>query len=306
MRAEHTGSLRARREVRIHTLEEGRISDLPFAEGDRIERGGIVARLDDTLLQGELAKARARRHQAEVDLERLAGLVERRLATPDEQARAQTTLEVARAEEALLKTRIGYTTIRAPFDGVISLRRAEPGDISQRHSHLPTLIDPDSLLFEAQLSELLIPSIGPGDRVAVRIDAIGGKVVAGQVERIHPTIDPRTRMGVVEIALAAPPVGARPGQLARVTLSATTRERLSVPFHALRRDSEGEHLYIYEPDSGKVARRSIRSGLRIADQVAILEGVQPGELVVSKGFLGLNHGMKVEVVNQSANKGEPS
>ena len=151
-RAERTGTLRARREVRVFNQEEGRIAELPLFEGDRVVAGAVMARLDETLLRAQLDKAEAQRRQAELDLKRLQGLAAKRLASEDELARARTALEVARAEEALLRTRLGYAVIHAPFTGVVTERLAEPGDVAPRHTHLLTLMDPGSLILEARIS----------------------------------------------------------------------------------------------------------------------------------------------------------
>ena len=304
-RAERTGSLRARREVRLFNQEEGRVAELIPFEGDRVEEGAVVARLDQTLLRAQLDKAEAQRRQAELDLKRLQKLAKQRLAAEDELARARTALQVARAEEVLLETRLGYTVIRAPFFGVVTERLTEPGDVAPRHTHLLTLMDPQSLIMEARVSELLLPDIAEGDAVEMRIDALGDDRHRGVIRRIHPTVDPRTRMGRVEIALEPAPAGARPGQLARVLLEGRGDERLALPFHALRRDDRGEYLFVLG-DDGKVARRAVRSGPRLAERVAILDGVGAGERVVTKGFLGLVAGTAVKVAGEKKAKKGPA
>ena len=221
-------------------------------------------------------------------------------------ARTRTALQVAQAEEALLRTRLGYTRITAPFGGVVTERLAEPGDVAPRHTHLLTLMDPDSLIMEARVSELLLPDIRQDDPVEMRIDALGDALHHGVIRRIHPTVDPRTRMGRVEIALEPAPEGARPGQLARVRLQGRAEARLALPFHALRRDGEGEYLFVLDAE-GRVARREVKSGPRLAERVAILKGVEVGERVVVKGFLGLSAGTKVKVVGErgESEKGRP-
>lgn len=304
--AERTGSLRARREVRIFNQEEGRVAELLPFEGDRVEAGEVVARLDEGLLRAQLDKAQAQRRQAELDLKRQKGLAKKRLAAEDALARARTALQVAQAEEALLRTRLGYTRIRAPFTGVVTERLAEPGDVAPRHTHLLTLMDPASLIMEARVSELLLPDIRRDDPVEMRIDALGEARHHGQIRRIHPTVDPRTRMGRVEIALEPAPEGALPGQLARVRLEGRADERLALPFHALRRDGDGEYVFILG-DEGRVERRTVKSGPRLAKRVAILEGLNGGERVVTKGFLGLTEATKVKVVGgaEEAKKGPP-
>ncbi len=289
------GTLRSRSIARIHTQEPGRISDLPFFEGDPVERGELLGTLDDALLQAQLLKARALTSQAEQNRRRLEDLGTRGLISNEELIRVRTELAVTQAEEELLLTRIGYMTLHAPFNGIVSERLVEPGDAVSANTHVLTLIDLDTLITEVSVSELLLPHLRPGDPAMVRIDALGGAQFPGRINRIHPTLDPGSRTGVVEVALEPVPDGARPGQYCRVVLTSRGAERQLIPFSALRRDRVGEHVFRLT-DEGTIERVPVRSGLRLADRVEVLEGLDNGDRVVVKGFLNLREGMAVNVV----------
>ncbi|KRT53640.1 efflux RND transporter periplasmic adaptor subunit [endosymbiont of Ridgeia piscesae] len=292
---QRSGTLRARQRVRIFNQEEGRITQLPLFEGDRVKKGRLLARLEDDLLKAELDKARATTRQAQVNLKRIQRLVQHKATSEDELARAKTELEVAEAEQSLLETRISHTVIKAPFSGTISQRLVEPGDVVPRHTHLLTLIDLNSLITEILVSDLLIPQLKINDPVQVSIDGLGPTLHSGRILRIHPELDPKSRMGRVEILLTPNPKGARPGQLCRVTLSSTQQERLSVPFTALQRDTQGE--YLFRVDSQQRAERvTVKSGLHLASRIEISQGIEPGDQVIIKGFLNLRDGSKIKVV----------
>lgn len=293
-----SGTLRARRSVRLHSQEEGRIDTLPVYEGDRVSAGSVLVRLDDRLLRAELNKAEATRRQAAEDHARLRRLVARKLVSEDELLRAETALRVAEAEESLLKTRLGYMTVSAPFDAVVTERSVEPGDVVPKFAHLLTLEDPDSLITEVPVSELILPTLKHGDGVQVRIDALGDMQHTGRIERIHPTIDPATRQGLVEIALTPVPPGAQAGQLCRVELPGVTRARRTVPLIALRQDPEGD--YVYRVDADGFARRvSVRAGMALGERIEILEGLADGDRVVTRGFINLAPGKPVRIVAAS-------
>ena len=297
---ERTGSVRARRLVRIHNREEGRIEALPYYEGDRVAADELLVKIDDSLLQAELAKADALARQARVDLERIDGLIKKKAASEDELARARTDLDVALADRRILETRIDHTRITAPFDGVVAERPVEPGDMAAKNTHLLTLIDPGSLVVETPVSELALPQLGIGDAAEVRIDALGASVFAGKVTRIYPQLDPYTRQGIVEIALDPTPPGIRPGQFARIRLTTAVRPRLLVPFSSLQRDRDGEFVYRLDAEDQAQPTR-VRSGVRIADRIEILEGLAPGDRIVSRGFLGLRPGARVRYAAGAAN-----
>lgn len=287
-----TGTLQAEREVKLITEEEGRIAELPFHEGDRVKKGELLVQIDDTQLRAELQKAAATRRQAELDVKRLTRLQHSKVVAEDELARARTALDVALAEEDLLRIRLGNTRITAPFDGVISQRLAEPGDAVAKFTHLLTLTATDTLLAELAVSELHLTGLSVGDPVTIKIDALGDQRFEGRILRIHPTVDPVTRQGIVEVRLDKPPEEAKPGQLCRVELELRPQSRLTVPFSALRRDTQGEFVFRID-DQQKAQRTPVISGIHLGDAIEIIDGVSEGDRVVSNGFLGLSDGMSV-------------
>ena len=295
-----TGSLAARRSVRLFNQEEGRIDYLPVFEGATVTKGQILVRLDRGLLLAQLEKAIAARKLAEADLERIKKLAKKRITTQEKYDQTATQYSVALAEETLVRTRLAYGEIRAPFDGVVTERRVEPGDVAPRHTHLLTVIDPTSLYTKVSVSELMLPRLTKGDAADVKIDALGDQVWSGRIRRIHPTVDPRTRLGVVEVLLDPVPPGAKGGQLCRVTLRTPEIQRKVVPFAALRRDDKGEYVYVVV--DGKTRLRRVRTGLRMDDKVEALDGLAEGDKVVIRGFLDIRPGIAVSITGKHGKK----
>jgi membrane fusion protein (multidrug efflux system) len=291
-----TGTLRSNQEIQIFNQEEGRITQLPFYEGDTVKKGDVLARLDDRLLQAQLSRTRALRNKAEKDLQRIKGLAKKNLTAQAELTRVETDLAVARADEQALLTRLDYATIRSPIDGMISERLSEPGNIAERYTHLLTISDQTSLITEVTVSELLINKLQVGDKVALQIDALDlNNKLSASIHRIHPDLDPLTRNGIVEIRLNPVPKGGRPGQLARVTLRTQETQRKLIPFIALRRDSSGEYVFVV--DNGIAKRVSVVSGLRIETDIEIWEGLQEHQQVVVRGFTNIRNDKPVTIVN---------
>jgi len=288
-----TGTLRADRQVKLITEEEGRIAALPVHPGDRVAKGDLLLQLNDSQLAAELKKARAQREQAALDVRRLGRLQSSRVVSEDELARARTALDVAQAEEDLLSTRLANTRISAPFDGVISARLAEPGDAVARFTHVLTLTDDKTLLAQLPVSELVLPSLALNDPVTLSLDALGDVRLMGRILRIYPTVDPVTRQGIIEVVLNEPPPEARPGQLSRVELRLRPQPRLTVPFPALRRDTQGEYVFRYNADDSTVLYTPVTSGLHLGERIELVTGVREGQQVVTNGFLGLSDGMQV-------------
>lgn len=294
-----TGTLRALREVKIFNQEEGQIILLPYFEGDHVNKGDIVARLDDKLLQAHLAKASAMRKKAQQDLTRIKDLYKRKLVSAEELVQAETELQVTQADEDVLTTRTGYTTITSPINGLITERRTELSNIAERYTHLMTISDPASLITEVNVSELILPHLSLHDETHVSIDALGTKIFNGKITRIYPSLNPITRQGTVEVTLAPVPKGVKPGQLCRVRLDTQISERLLIPFRALRRDSAGEYVFRVNQDN-LVNRVNVISAQRLEEFAEIIQGIEEGDQIVTKGFLGLSDNKTVKIVSESA------
>lgn len=291
---ERPATLEPRLEVRIFNQEEGRLTTLGPYEGDEVAKGEVLARLDDRLLQAELSKAEVTLRQARLDLNRLERLVKGELVSAEAIERARTAQAVAEAEVRLLRIRLDYSVIRAPFAGVVSARLVEPGDVLAKFSHLLTLTQPRPLVAEVGVSELWLPRLAVADTVRIRIDALPGQQFDGSIERIHPSVDRSTRQGMVEVVLDPVPDGARPGQFSRVRFESRPFEALLVPFASLQYDSEGEYVMRVDAD-GRVHRVAVRTGDGYGDRLRVLEGLQPGARVVVRGLLGLKDGATVRV-----------
>jgi RND family efflux transporter MFP subunit len=289
---ERPGTLRFRRLVRLHAQEEGGIRQLDVFEGDRVTEGQLLVRIEDEVLRAELDKTRATLDQERLDLKRFQDLAARNAASQDDLAQARTAVALAEADLKLLDIRLDDTRITAPFAGIVTERLAEPGDFVTKSTHLLTVADPASLVAEAYVSELLLPHIAEGEPARIRIDALGGELFDARILRIHPTLSETNRQARVELRFERIPDGARAGQFVRAELSTAAVARLLVPFRALRQDRDGQFVW--------VIRESVRTGLRIADQVEILDGLEPGQRIITRGFLGLAEGTAVERVDDDA------
>tara|TARA_R110002050_G_scaffold269917_2_gene412643 strand:+ start:188395 stop:189462 length:1068 start_codon:yes stop_codon:yes gene_type:complete len=298
---ERNGTLKALREIQIYNQEEGQITSLPFYENDKVNKGDIVAKLDDRLLKAQLERTQALRRKAEQDLLRFKNLAAKGLTPQTEITRVETELAVAKADEHALLTRLDYTVIRAPISGIVSERHSEQGNIAERYSHLLTLSDQSSLITEVAVSELLINKLQTGDQPQLSIDALDATVLPlhGTITRIYPNLDPFTRTGTVEITLTPVPTGARPGQLVRVTLKTQQAKRLLIPFTSLRRSTEGDYVFTIDKDQ-KAQITPVTTGLNVDDQIEIVRGLNEGAAVVVRGYTTLHANKTVTVVNVPA------
>lgn len=284
-------TLEAAREVQIFNQQPGLLTALNFYAGDQVKQNDVLANLDDAMIQANLNKALATFKQSELNLKRLNNLAKRKLASEDEIAKAQTALDIARADLKLNEIKLAHTKITAPFSGTISQRLTEPGNIVPLHSQILSLIDTSSLKAKIYVSELLLPLIQQNDQVKIKIDALGDQFFNGQVIRHYPTIDANTRRGIIEIILKPVPAGAVPGQLIRVSLKTVKKTRLMIPFDAVRHDSGG--AYVYSIENNKAKKIHLRTGIQNQQEIEILQGITENSVVITNGFFGLKNNKPV-------------
>ena len=294
-----SGTLEATTSVRLHNEEAGQITQIPFHEGDVIKQGTLLVALDSELINAELDKAIAQRQQATIDYKRLKKLLPKKLASEEEVARSLTTLNIAKAEAQIQQLRMDRTQIKAPFDGVISQRNNEPGDAVSAHSHILSLIKPDSLLIKVNVSDQWLSLINKGDAMQLTIDALGDKEHTAYIERIHPAISAITRKGTIELTLRPVPDQARAGQMARVHFKSPAIERLVIPTHTVHHDIDGAFAYlIISDENGKniAQKHRLKKGLQFGEWTEIISGIEIGDKLITKGFLGLRENKVVTIV----------
>ena len=295
-----SGTLEAVTKIRLYNEESGRITKMPYHEGDFVKKGDLLIQLDNELLKTDVDKARASKEQAKVDLSRLKKLLTKKIATEEEVANARTVLDLAIAEEKRQLTRLRRTSIKAPIDGLITRRLYEPGDLLAQQSHIQTIIDPTKIRLKASLAERWIPLVEDGQEVALHIDALGDKTFTAHVERVHPTISLGTHKGIVEILLDPVPDNAKVGQFVRAEIKLKASNRLVIPVHAIHYEPEGAYVYrvIKNENSESTAEKVFfEQGQQFGALSEALTEIKINDKIVTRGHLGLRDGKKVEIAN---------
>ncbi|MDT8367769.1 MAG: efflux RND transporter periplasmic adaptor subunit [Longimicrobiales bacterium] len=305
------GTVEAIRTIGVNAQVAGALLELNVEEGDRVEEGAVLARLDDRELQAQLRAAEAQLQVSESAYERAIQLRDLSVITQAEFEVDRTAFEAARAQAEQLRTRVGYTVIRAPLGGVVTTREVQAGDILAGQSRLVEIAEIDTMVVRVSVSELDVVEISPGDPVSVRLDAIPGQEIEARVRRVFPSADPATRLVPVEVMLdGVDPRRVRPGFLARVTFELAPRENATlVPAGAIVSRGGTEGVYVVAEST--VVFRSITPGLTSGDRAEVLQGLDPGERVVVAGSNLLRDGgrirdMTTERASRAENGGDSS
>jgi RND family efflux transporter MFP subunit len=229
----------------------------------------------------EFDEASARRNMAEANYEMAAA------------KRAQLEARIRQAEEAVAQAQVmkSYTEIPAPFAGVVTERKAEPGTLASPGMPLLMIEQTGAYRLEAQVEEAQIAKVRPGGKAVVELEALG-KTLELRVGEISPAIDPMSRTFTAKIDLPGF-AGLRGGLFGRVHFPVGERMVMLVPVPAVV--AQGQLRKVFVNENGQARARFVTLGATAGDRVEVLSGVAGGDRVVNPAPAGLADGARIEV-----------
>lgn len=306
------GTLVAVQGVTLGAEVPGRVREITFQPGAVVKRGEVILRLDTSVEEAQLAAAVADAELATVTLKR-----SRRLRQGEANAQADLDAAEARAKQAdaavaNLRATIAKKTVRAPFDGRISIRQVNLGQILAPGTAIASLQEVSPIHADFWLPQQALRDVTPGDRVRLRTDVFPDAVWEGDVTTVNPEVDPATRNVRVRATFVNGDGRLRPGMYANVeVLAAEKRPVLTIPATAVMYAPYGDSVFSIEQQkdpAGKpvavVRQKFVRVGERRGDLVAVVSGLKAGETVVSSGVFKLRNGAAVAVNDALAPKAQ--
>lgn len=287
---EVVGTVRPKLRSAIEAKVSGRIEQMVAVPGLRVKRGDLLAQLDAREIQAKLDQATAARDQAESDLARYSKLITQHAITQQEFEATQSRARIARASVTETETMRGYTKITAPFDGIITSKLADVGDLAAPGKPILEMEDPQALRFEADVPEAILARIEPGAVLPVRIG--GQPEISGTVGEISPAADPNSRTFLVKLDLPQAS-GLRGGQFGRVSVPVGESSVLRVPATAVLQRGQMEIVFVIDRDHAVL--RLVKAGRTIGNEVEILSGIDAGEKVVTDHVAQLVDGQRVDI-----------
>jgi RND family efflux transporter MFP subunit len=291
---ETNGTLEAENEVDIVARTSGPIVALNAEEGDDVRAGQVLAGLDDVEYRAQVEIARVMLNETKLAYERATQLQAEELISPESFEQARSSYETAQAQYEAAQILLGYTSIKAPFDGLIINRYINFAEQVSTNTPLFRISDFDPLLCPIQLPERELPRLRSGQSAYLTVEPFPDERFAASILRISPVIDAAT--GTVKVTLQVRSEGKlRPGMFARVFVEVATRnDALVIPKAALSLESIGDTVYVAD---GEVAsRREVVLGFAEGDFVEVVSGLAHDESVVVVGQDGLSDGTPIQVL----------
>ncbi|PIE57914.1 MAG: efflux transporter periplasmic adaptor subunit [Desulfobulbus propionicus] len=286
---EVVGTLEAVQRAVISAKVSGVISKIPVVLGSSVQEGSLLIQIKAAEIGARLKQAEAQLHQAQRNLDREKKLLQKHATTTETVQSMQDQYNLAKAAYTEVEAMYGYTSITAPFSGVVTLKNVHVGDLATPGHPLIRIEDNTRLQVRTAVPESLIRTLHPGDQLHVRVPAAGVNTLA-TVAEVAPSADPASRTAPVTLDLPYQK-NLRSGQFARVVLPGTMQTGYYIPIQAV--SSVGQMDRVFVVRDNRASLRLVRKGLQIDDQVEILSGLEPGEEVIVDSSHPLRDGQKV-------------
>lgn len=293
-----TATLEAEDEAQVLAKQGGVIEQVLVEEGDRVDAGQVLARLETDRLRYELTRAKADMDRLEQDFIRNKSVFQRNLVSREAYERTQYDLQAAQAAYDLARLALKEAEIRAPFDGVVTARYIKRGNQIQPNTEAFRVTQLDRLRAAIYVPERDIHKLKPEHKVTLSTDAWPDEQFAGTVGLVNPVVDPTSGTVKVTVDVADSAGKLRPGMFARAEILYDRREQaLLVPKDVVLTEDGSEAVYVL--DGERAERREIKLGYADASRYEVTEGLAEGDRVVSTGQANLRDDAKVVVVNDA-------
>lgn len=269
----------------------GTIATFHWGLGQSVKAGEVLVQLSAPEAEARVRQAQAQAAEATRAAERERTLVAKGVSASESSRDADDRLRFAQGALAEAEAMLAYTTVNAPFDGVVTEKHALPGDLATPGLPLLVLESNQHLRAEGNLPEKLSSALHIGDSLPVVVEDSAAPVT-GQIEELSSAADPVSRSLLVKVAL---PVGlARSGQFVRLLVPAGVADALFVPTSTVTRFGQMERVFVVA--DGQAILRLVKTGRESAGRIEILSGVHAGERVVLAPPAALRDGTAVTVL----------
>jgi membrane fusion protein (multidrug efflux system) len=294
-----TGTVGANRDVTVSAEESGVITELLVPKGATVAAGQPLLRIDDRLLQSQVAQARAQAALARELWDRRRRLFEEdKVGSELAYLEAKYQAEQAQAALATLERRMERATVAAPIEGVLDARLVEVGTMVNPGTPVARIVDMDPVKIIGGVPERYAADIRPGARASVTFDALEGLRFGGNINYVGAAIDPSNRTFPVEFVLANAGRAVKPEMVANIEVERRViRDALVVPQEALVRVEDGYVVFVIEDE--RAVAKPVVLGPSQRNQAVVTSGIAAGDRLVVVGQKQLAAGDRVRIVGES-------
>ncbi len=287
----------------LYAKVSGYLQSISVDKGDRVASGAVLARIEVPELMASRAKQLAELKAAQAEYGRLKEPLHRApdLVVPQMVDQSRGRMEVARANLDQSETMLRYSTVTAPFAGIVTQRFVDPGALIQAGTSngaaILTLMNFSKVRLQFAVPELEASRVAAGQPVSVATENLPGKTFEGKVARFTYALDLASRTMLAEVSLDNPDLLLRPGMLVTAKLGIERHESAPLlPGDAIAMEKTNAFVYAVEGD--KAVKRPVKLGFTDGKNAEVLEGVKPTDTLILVAQRPMSDGQAVRVVAQ--------
>ena len=277
----------------------GSLTSIRVQRGDRVGKGQVLATVDASILDANMAELRTRMDLARVVYQKQKGLWDQQIGTEIQYLQAKNNYQALQRNLATLNQQKSLYNVVAPFSGTVDEVLPKLGEITSPGAPVVRLTSGTGGKILADVSEAYGNSIKAGDQAVVTIPDLGGKELPATVRVVSRSINATSRTFTVELRLkSAKAADLRPNMVATVRIQNYAQANATViPVDIVQHDEENSYVYVVAQEGGKVVakKRIIKTGNTYNGKVEVTSGLTAADQIISGGYQNLNEGQKVAV-----------
>lgn len=290
---EYTGTFAPFKEVMLVPQVHGEVENVYFDEGDYVHAGKPLVQIDDDVLQAQYIAAEANFINAKRNLERYESASTSGGVSKLQIDNLKLALTSAEATVKQLRKQIELSRITAPFSGTMTLRSIEPGSVAGGTA-VGRITDLSQLKLEISVPEREVVFFSEGETAQIQTDVFPGKSFTGKIEYVSDRGDNAHNYTVRIVVKNTNATFLKAGMYGTAVLKkGQEKQTLVIPRTALIGSAKNPQVFLIE--NGKAVFRSIETGLTNNESVQVLQGLKPGDVVVTTGHINLSEGSKIEI-----------
>jgi RND family efflux transporter MFP subunit len=292
------GSVESIAEAFISPEVNSQIKQIKVREGERVKQGQLLVVLNTSITENTIEEVKTSLQLATTVYEKQKRLWDQQIGSEMQYLQAKNNKEALESRLKTLEAQLEMSYIRSPINGIVDEIFNKEGELAIPGMHLMQIVNLSELYINAEISEAYLPSIKEGDMVSLSFPTYPDNEMEVPIWRVGNVINPQNRSFTIQLKISNRREELKPNTLAIIKINDfSTDAALVVPTIILKKDIKGTYMYIaVEDEDGYRAQKVyVKTGISYQDESIIVEGLEPGQLVITKGYNMVSDGTKIKL-----------
>ncbi len=292
-----SGNVNADKNIVVSPETGGNIVSINVKEGDKVKKGQILGRLNTEMIERTISEVQINYNLAVTTYDRRKKLWDQQIGSEMEYLQAKSQKESLEQKLESLKAQLDMALIKAPINGVVDDLFQKVGEMAGPQIPFARIVNLEDLYINADVSEMYLPQVHKGEEVDISFPVIGKKI-RKTIYRVSNVIDPSSRTFRVRVNITNEDNEIKPNMMAVLKLLIYSNDSaIVVPSILIKKDFTGEFLFIAEKQDNKwyARKRYLVTGIKNNNQTVVLEGLKPGDMLITKGYAQVVDGAEINI-----------